>query len=335
MIIMMRMILLSKSCVRRAERNVQKFENRRLKSRFGNEIERVRIDRKERNGQWRKRLMKHRWMSWKLRVRLLLLLSSLSSTPQRRVRRRDGIRNRERTNERTNAVESRSQMMRLKAQKLIGQLEATLRIELLKMPKKIRSMRFLQIVSDEFAGNDTEDVIIFGQLMRGIKRGRKSSRGSATNGETRPSSEEEVVENAATTFDRTAIKAHPLRTVRSSRTVGRNRPPRPPAQQQSKKQKKTSDISSSDATRPPLVSMTPRKNNSGPLTAPPSTRCVVRTVKKRGVPGVHIAVENIGDVSSIVDVDEKTKLSSEEKKDARQQIMDLQGQLAALMQQLQ
>ena len=48
----------------------------------------------------------------------------------------------------TSSVETRSQEMRLKAQKLIGQLRAALQIELLKMPKKIRNISFLQLCSD-------------------------------------------------------------------------------------------------------------------------------------------------------------------------------------------
>ena len=236
-------------------------------------------------------------------------------------------------------VESRSQEMRLKAQKLIGQLRAALQIELVKMPKKIRNMSFLQLCAD-FDGNskavmEQEQHDMFEKFMRGIKRvsGAAKIRSPPSNkGFDQTVKKGSIYSNnssisSSACLDKTVVKAkigassYALTTPAKKRGGNENENPE----------------------RVPVAGEMILSANGSPLgtidtesrSPPKSSRCVLRTVKKRGVPGVHIEVENLGNVGDIMSItNTKTQLSSEEKKDAKKQILDLQAQLASLMQQL-
>ena len=232
--------------------------------------------------------------------------------------------------------------MRLKAQKLIGQLRAALQIELLKMPKKIRNISFLQLCSD-FDGNskaamEQEQNDVFEKFMRGIKRVSGVKKGDQSPLFKRQRYDQTIKKgsiysrssssNTNACVEKTVIKAkigassYALATPAKKRGENKNE---------------------NNQERVPLAGEMILSANGSPLgtidvenqSPPKSSRCVLRTVKKRGVPGVHIEVENLGNVNDIVSItNTKTQLSSEEKKDAKKQIMDLQAQLAALMQQL-
>ena len=238
-------------------------------------------------------------------------------------------------------VESRSQEMRLKAQKLIGQLRAALQIELVKMPKKIRNMSFLQLCAD-FDGNskavmEQEQHDMFEKFMRGIKRvsGAKIRFPTSDKGFDQTVKKGSIYSNnrnissssSSTCLDKTVVKAkigassYALTTPAKKRGGNENENPE----------------------RVPVAGEMILSANGSPLgtidtesrSPPKSSRCVLRTVKKRGVPGVHIEVETLGNVGDIMSItNTKTQLSSEEKKDAKKQILDLQAQLASLMQQL-
>jgi len=210
------------------------------------------------------------------------------------------------------------------------------------MPKKIRNMSFLQLCSD-FDGNskaamEQEHHNMFEKFMRGIKRvsGVKKDHRSPLSGK-RQRYDQTIKKgsiyrnnsnnNSSACLGKTVIKAK----------IGAN------SYALATPAKKRGGNENEDPKRAPVVGETILSENGSPLgtidaeamSPPKSSRCVLRTVKKRGVPGVHIEVENLGNVEDIVSItNTKTQLSSEEKKDAKKQIMDLQAQLASLMQQL-
>lgn len=182
------------------------------------------------------------------------------------------------------------------------------------MPKKVRKMTFLQLCS-EFDGSsnaviEQENRNIMNKFMAGI-----SSRGDPKKKRSK------------------ATKAgEPQTVLRSKNNFALKTPSgkgRPFSQCTENVREPKSGEAILSVNGSPLGTVASNRVRS----RMPQTQTILRTVKKRGVPGVAIAVEGV-DVADIVTTAGKEVLSSEEKKDARKQIMDLQDQLASLMQQL-
>ena len=167
------------------------------------------------------------------------------------------------------------------------------------MPKKIRNMSFLQLCTD-FDGNskavmEQEQHDMFEKFMRGIKRvsGAKIRSPPSNKGFDQTVKKGSIYSNnssisSSACLDKTVVKAkigassYALTTPAKKRGGNENENPE----------------------RVPVAGEMILSANGSPLgtidtesrSPPKSSRCVLRTVKKRGVPGVHIEVENLGNV---------------------------------------
>ena len=213
-------------------------------------------------------------------------------------------------------------MLRLKVQKLIGQLRAALQIELLKMPKKIRKMTFVELCT-EFDGSSNAVIERDNRnMLRSFMNGVRKTDASEV---LRPKNQDN---NGATSTDRTYKKGKNEELVLETPS-GKGKSVRHFDEGVREPRSGEAILSANGSPLGTVVSNRARSK----FARPPATQTILRTVKKRGIPGVAIAVEGV-DVNEIVTSVGREELSSEEKKDARKQIMDLQGQLASLMRQL-